>query len=354
MQKDPCTLLNTDTRKRKKNIKKYLIGIGFPFLFISVICFIFIWNTVHFAKTPCNISGKNKTFIIKPGQNLFKISENLLHKNLIKNSMLFRLMVRFKKKASALKAGEYNISSAMSPEKILNIFTSGKIKLHKIVIPEGLNIDETAALVEKAGFGSKKHFIMLAKNKKFARALGIKGDTLEGYLFPETYFFAKGTSQKQIIIRMVEQFNRVFTLKWRKRAKKMGFSVHQIVTLASIIEKETGNALERPVISSVFHNRLKKKMPLESDPTVIYGIKNFNGNITKKDLMTKTAYNTYRIKGLPPGPIANPGKLSLKAALFPACTDYLFFVSKNNSTHKFSETLKEHNRAVRKYQLKIK
>jgi len=150
---------------------------------------------------------------------------------------------------------------------------------------------------------------------------------------------------------MVKEFNRVFTLKWRKRAKALGFSVHDIVTLASIIEKETGNAGERSLVSSVFHNRLKKNIPLESDPTVIYGIKNFNGNITKKNLNTKTPYNTYRMKGLPHGPIANPGRLSLKAALFPADTHYLFFVSKNDSTHKFSKTIGEHNRAVRKYQL---
>ena len=131
----------------------------------------------------------------------------------------------------------------------------------------------------------------------------------------------------------------------------MGFTVHEIVTLASIIEKETGEASERPVISSVFHNRLEKGMRLESDPTVIYGIEDFDGNITRKDLRTPTPYNTYVIKGLPPGPIANPGKMSLQAALYPADTEYIFFVSKKDSTHKFSKTLKEHNRAVRKYQL---
>ncbi len=345
---------STNTSIWRKRINNFFIYFCVPFLFVLCLCFIFLWNAEHFAKTPYNSSGKKKVFIIKPGQNLFKISENLLHDKLIGNSELFRLMVRFKKESKNLQAGEYSISSAMPPEKILNIFVSGKVKLHKLVIPEGLNINETATLVAKAGFGSKEHFIELAKNKAFARSMGIKGDSFEGYLFPETYFFPDNTSQKDIIIRMVKQFNRVFTTAWRKRAKKMGFSVHQIVTLASIIEKETGNARERPIIASVFYNRLKRKMPLESDPTVIYGIKNFNGDITKKDLKTKTPYNTYRIKGLPPGPIANPGRLSLKAALFPAHTDYLFFVSKNNSTHKFSKTLAEHNRAVRKYQLGFK
>ena len=335
----------------KKNTKKIFLYTGVPVLLITGICLIFLWNVMHFAETPYNLSGKNQTFTINRGENLLKISKNLFHEKLIKSSTMFTLMVRFKHQAGKLQAGEFVISAAMPPEEILNIFVSGRVKLYKLVIPEGLNIEETAAIVERDGFGPKENFIMLARDKKFAKSLGINSDSLEGYLFPETYFFPKNTSQKKIIIQMVKEFNRVFTLKWRKRAKALGFSVHDIVTLASIIEKETGNADERPVVSSVFHNRLKRNIPLESDPTVIYGIKNFNGNITKKDLNTKTPYNTYRMRGLPHGPIANPGKLSLKAALFPADTNYLFFVSKNNSTHKFSKTIKEHNMAVRKYQL---
>ncbi len=336
----------------KIKTKKNFIFIGFPVLFILGIGLILLWYGVHFAKTPCDLSANGKVFFIKPGQNLAIISEELLHKKLICNKSLFVLMTRFKRDSGKIQAGEYLLSASMSPEKMLDIFVQGKVRLHKIVIPEGLNINEIAALVEKAGFGSKEHFVMLARNKKFVRSMGIKGGSFEGYLFPETYFFPKNISQKDIIIQMVKQFNRVFTLKWRKRAENLGFSVNQIVTLASIIEKETGKASERPIIASVFYNRLKRHMRLESDPTVIYGIKNFNGDLTKKDLETPTPYNTYKIKGLPPGPITNPGKMSLKAALFPAHTDYLFFVSKNNSTHKFSKNLREHDRAVRKYQLR--
>jgi UPF0755 protein len=150
---------------------------------------------------------------------------------------------------------------------------------------------------------------------------------------------------------MVNRFHSVFSEEWKKRAAELGFTVHKIVTLASIIEKETGSPKERPLIASVFHNRLKKRMRLESDPTVIYGIKNFNGNLTRKDLKTATPYNTYKISGLPPGPIANPGKASLEAALYPANTNFLYFVSKNDTTHKFSTNLRDHNRAVRKFQL---
>jgi UPF0755 protein len=159
---------------------------------------------------------------------------------------------------------------------------------------------------------------------------------------------------EQIISAMVNRFRSVFSTEWVERAQELGFTVGQIVTLASIIEKETGAAFERPIISSVFHNRLQKKMRLESDPTVIYGIKNFDGNLTRKHLRTHTPYNTYKIRGLPAGPIANPGRASLEAALYPEKTVFLYFVSKRDTTHYFSTSLKEHNLAVRKYQLKRK
>jgi len=155
-----------------------------------------------------------------------------------------------------------------------------------------------------------------------------------------------------IITKMLQRFGSVFTSDWRNRCRELGFSIHAAVTLASIIEKETGAPAERPVISSVFHNRLRKKMRLESDPTVIYRVQNFNGNLTRKHLSARDPYNTYWIRGLPPGPIANPGFESLKAALYPAETPYLYFVSKNDKTHHFSANIREHNRAVRKYQLR--
>ena len=181
--------------------------------------------------------------------------------------------------------------------------------------------------------------------------MGIPGKTVEGYLFPETYFFQKQASAEKIIRAMIGRFKSVFTKEWKNRAQELGFSVHEIVTLASIIEKETGVAKERSIISSVFHNRLEKGIRLASDPTVIYGIENFDGNLTRQDLRTRTPYNTYTNYGLPPGPIANPGKAALEAALYPADTPYLYFVAKPDNTHHFSTTLAEHNRAVRKYQL---
>jgi UPF0755 protein len=186
---------------------------------------------------------------------------------------------------------------------------------------------------------------------EFINQLKIPGMTLEGYLFPDTYFFSKETDCKTLITKMVSTFHKTFNDMWKARAKELDLSVHEVVILASIIEKETGNAKERAVISSVFHNRLKRNMRLESDPTVIYGVSDYHGRIRYKHLRRVTPYNTYKINGLPAGPIANPGALALKAALYPARTNYLFFVSKNDTTHQFSTNLKDHNKAVKKYQL---
>ncbi len=264
---------------------------------------------------------------------------------------MFLILAVLRGQDKSIKAGEYDISPCFSPEKILKIFVSGQIKLYRLTIPEGLNIREIAQLVETAGFGSKKNFMALASDPEFISSFGIKADSLEGYLFPETYFFPRGTGHKKIIKTMVQGFNSVFIPRWHETARKMGFSLHEIVILASIIEKETGVPEERPLIASVFHNRLKKGMRLESDPTVIYGIPDFNGNITRKDLRTPHSYNTYILTGLPGGPIACPGKMSLEAAVFPARTNYLFFVSKQDTTHYFSKNYQEHKRAVMKYQL---
>jgi UPF0755 protein len=328
-------------------------------LFVLFILFftggLFLYLDVSsFVKEPASPSAAEKVFTIAPGQSLKTIAKNLEKKSIISNKIYFSLFTKFKKAGKKLQAGEYILSAAKSPEQILTILIKGKVKLYRITIPEGLNIKEVAALVEKATLSTQKKFIALCHDKSFISSTGIKANSLEGYLFPDTYFFPRHTSCEKIITTMIGHFKIIFTEKWKTRAKNLGFSIHDIVTLASIIEKETGDAQERPLISSVFHNRLAKNMRLESDPTVIYGIKNFDGNIKRKHLKTVTPYNTYQIKGLPVGPIANPGALSLKAALYPVKSKYLFFVSKKDTTHKFSKTIQEHNHAVEKYQLRKK
>jgi len=317
----------------------------------GVIVFLFIHQMRLFLDTPAASHGQTVTFTIAPGQGLGQVAANLEKQGLITSQSQFKLFVRYKRADSRLKAGEYQLSPSKPPAWILDQFLEGRVRLYRLTIPEGLNMDEIALMVQKAGFCAADKFLRLCLDPDFIRTLGVNSHSLEGYLFPETYFFPRHTTCQQIIQKMVTTFHKIYTLEWKNRTKELGFSVHEIVTLAAIIEKETGDAAERPLISSVFHNRLKKNMRLESDPTVIYGDKKFDGRIRKKHLRRITPYNTYQLRGLPLGPIANPGALALKAALYPDESKYLFFVSKNDTTHHFSKTLAEHSRAVRKYQL---
>ena len=321
------------------------------FISFSALSCLFLDLLVYGDKR-ANADNSKKLVVILPGQNLSTIANYLNYTGIIKNPVKFKLLARIKGCDKKIKAGEYLLSSSMPPIKILETIASGKVRLYKITIPEGYNLKQVASIIAKAKLGAKADFLRAATNSSFVYKQGINAETFEGYLFPETYHFPKNITPEKIIAAMVERFRSIFNPEWKKRAKDLNLSIHQVVTLASIIEKETGVSFERPVISSVFHNRLKKRMRLESDPTVIYGLKNFDGNITRKHLATQTPYNTYTIKGLPPGPIANPGSKALEAALYPADTDFLYFVSKKDRTHKFSANIKDHNKAVKKYQLR--
>ena len=336
-------------------MKKTLLFILIPLFIIVCAAAGFIFELRIYADTPANVNTLQNVIVnVRPGQTLRTTADILRQANLIKSRLKFILISRIKGLDKHLKAGEYLLSAAMPPRQILEIMVKGEVNLHKLTVPEGYSIPQIAVLVENANFGSKIDFIKAATDTVLASKNGIVAATFEGYLFPDTYFFPREVAMEQIISAMVNRFWSVFTTEWKVRAKDLGFTVHQIVTLASIIEKETGAAFERPIISSVFHNRLKKKMRLESDPTVIYGIKNFDGNLTRKHLNTHTPYNTYKIRGLPAGPIANPGRASLEAALYPERSVFIYFVSKKDNTHYFSTNLKEHNQAVRKYQLRRK
>jgi len=333
-------------------LKKALLFIGIPLFIVIGIASGLFFELKLFASTPADKSASAPVIInVRPGQTLNTTADILSRENLIKNARKFVLVARFKGYDKRLKAGEYLLSASMTPLQLLEIMVKGTVKLYKLTIPEGYNLDQIAESVDTANFGTKMDFIQAATDIARVRQMGLEGETFEGYLFPDTYFFPKEVTIERIISAMVKRFWSVFVPEWQSRAKDLGLTVHQVVTLASIIEKETGAPFERPIISSVFHNRLKKKMRLESDPTVIYGIKNFDGNLTRKHLTTPTAYNTYKIRGLPSGPIANPGSASLEAALYPDDTKFVYFVSRKDSTHQFSTSLKQHNLAVRKYQL---
>jgi UPF0755 protein len=256
-------------------------------------------------------------------------------------------------KPSNIKAGIYRFVGEISLQQVFDDLALGKVDLVSITLPEGLTANDMAVILEEKGITSKKDFIQIAYDESSPEKFGLPGPTLEGYLFPDTYRFARDLEAKEVISAMILRFKSV--AKELSPELQVGkLNLQKWVTLASIIEKETGAPIERPRIASVFLNRLKKRMRLETDPTVIYGIKNFDGNIRKKDLRTDNPYNTYTRHGLPLGPIASPGKESLKAVLYPAKTDYLYFVSKKDGTHYFSKTYKEHLRAVRKFQLRRK
>ncbi len=310
------------------------------------------WNISEYAKTPGSGTLEKVHLTVKPGMPFSLLTERLADRGLIRSPLRFHILARLKGDDRRIKAGEYLLYPTMTPARILEILTQGRVRERSVTIPEGYTLHQIGAAMDDAEIVSKADFIGAATDPAFVKEKGISGATFEGYLFPSTYNFSITVHAAGVVSRMTDQFKTVFTPEWEARAKELGYTVHEIVTLASIIEKETGAAHERPVISSVFHNRLKKGMRLQSDPTVIYGIPNFNGNLTKKHLKTPTPYNTYQKAGFPIGPIANPGAAAIEAALYPAETKYLYFVSRKDGTHEFSTNLKDHNRAVRKYQLR--
>ncbi len=322
------------------------------FLGISLAWFLG-WRFYYEAHRPADPKGSPVVLEIKPGSHLKQIALALESRKLIRSATIFRTLAYLENNQNKIKSGEYELSPADTTAGILQKLTEGQIVLHPVTFPEGYNRREMAGLLEQKGLVDAKRFLDLSADADFIRELGFSAPTLEGYLFPETYHFNKTAGAEKIIRIMADTFNkRTRSLNLEIQARALSFSSHEIITLASIIEKETGKNSERRIISSVFHNRLKKDMRLQSDPTVIFAIKDFDGNIRKKDLSIDSPYNTYKYKGLPPGPIANPGIESIQAALDPAETSFIYFVSKQDGSHKFSSNLIEHNRAVQKYQLK--
>jgi len=291
---------------------------------------------------------------IPVGVTMAEVTELLKAKGVIRSRALFSALARWRGVDIHIKAGEYQFSNRMLPNEVLNKLIRGEQIKYSITIPEGLTLIRIADLYNERDLADKDRFIQLATDPTFAATLGVEQENLEGYLYPDTYKFIRNMGEKNIIRRMVKRFNEFYLEQFKQREKELELSRREVVTIASLIEKETGRSDERPLISAVFHNRLKRKMRLRCDPTVIYGLDNFNGNLTKRDLMTYTPFNTYLIHGLPPTPIANPGIDSIRAALYPADVDYLYFVSKNDGTHFFSSTLTEHNRAVQEYQRSLR
>lgn len=287
---------------------------------------------------------------VESGDSFATVTRKLRAQRVISNGLFFSLWARFNGAEKKIHQGLYRFESSVAPWEVLERLVAGKGIFHSVTIPEGLTIKEIAELLDKMQIANKEKFLAAAADPSVLTALGLGDKGLEGYLFPSTYHFTPGTPERDIVIAMAEQFRRSSQPLLVKTATTKQFSTHELLTLASIVEKETGVEAERGLVAAVFHNRLKRQMPLQSDPTVIYGLKDYNGNLTKKDLRDDNPYNTYRIGALPPGPICNPSLSSIKATLNPADVPYIYFVSKNDGTHAFSETIEEHNQAVKTYQ----
>ncbi len=308
-----------------------------------------VWWMTAPVSSP-SVEPPPRLVVIPEGATLRQVAVLLEQAGVIRNRGGFLILGKIASADRRIPAGEYELHAGMRPAEILSRILNGQVVLHAVTIPEGYTFTQIADLLTQKGLSDPDEFLQLARDKQFIQTLNLDVATLEGYLFPNTYRLPRNAKAKDVITTMVTGLWEVFTPELRERAKQVNMSVHEVLTLASVIEKETSMDAERELISAVFHNRLRRKIPLQSDPTVIYGLNSFDGNLKKRDLDVRSPYNTYRIKGLPPGPIANPGLHSIRAALYPAPATYLYFVSRNDGTHQFSSTLVEHNRAVDKYQ----
>lgn len=325
---------------------------------------ILLWGLAQyrsFLETPVTPPGGRAAIEVEPGTSLRALGRRLAAEGLIEDvtlplagSVFYLWAHKIEDAGARIRAGEYLFEGPHRPAEILEVIVAGRVRTYRITIPEGLRLDEIMPLFEEAGVGRAAELMELAFDPGFARGLGIEADSLEGYVFPSTYHLPRGLSARRILEGTISQFQSAWRAADAQRRDGVTLDRHEAVTLASIIEKETGAAHERPKISCVFHNRLRDNWRLQTDPTVIYAKilthGEWDGRLTRRDLETPHPYNTYTERGLPPGPIASPGAKALKAALNPPDCPYFFFVSRNDGTHEFCPDYECHTRAVRRFQ----
>ena len=308
----------------------------------------------HYGRTPGPGGPAPVVLTIEPGTPLPQIARQLGCAGVIRHPWGFRLLARTLRVDTAIKAGEYRFAVPVSPRQVLATLVAGSVLTHAVTIPEGSTVRDIAVALAAAGICAAAPIEQLCGDPAFVARLDARGPSLEGYLFPETYRFARCTAPQAVLTQMVAHCREIIAQERQAAGTDAGPDEHTLLTLASIVEKETGRDDERPLVAAVLHNRLRRGMRLECDPTVLYGIRleerDFGGRLRRRHLDSASAYNTYRIAGLPPGPICSPGRLSIRAVLQPAAVNYLYFVSRNDGTHLFSATLQQHNRAVRRYQ----
>ena len=307
------------------------------------------------AVRPYKGYGGTEQFVeIPQGAGSITIARTLVNDGVVRDVTSFRIALWLNGKARHLQAGEYRFDRPVTAREVADKIARGDVYVIPITFPEGFTIRQMADEYAAKQFGSASDFTEAAKNAALIRAMDPEARTLEGYLFPDTYKLPRKSTATQLVSRMVTDFEKAVTPQLLDAIAARGLTVHQWVTLASIVEKETGNPGERPLVAAVYLNRLKHGMILQCDPTVIYALDRaglYDGNLTRANLQFDSPYNTYRYPGLPPGPIASPGRASLEAAANPADVPYLYFVAKGDGTHVFATTLEEHNRNVATYQL---
>lgn len=328
--------------------KRTAIGLS---VVASLFLVIFVFAKVMFAfYSP--YSGNETSFTIRSGEGFSSINYRLKKEQVISNARLFHYYTKYKDSLTKFKAGTYAITDGMHMGEVLETLTNGTPILTSVTIPEGKNMFEIGKIFEQNKITTYSAFVKACRDPKNISLIGVvSAPSLEGYLFPDTYKFAPNTPANTVVATMVRLFNeKVQNLNFSKSK----LSKFKVITLASIVEKETGAKFERRTIAGVYLNRLEKRMRLQADPTTIYGIwENFDGNLKRKHLLQKTKYNTYKMSGLPLGPIASPSLAAIKAVLKPEEHKFIYFVSKNDGTHVFTPTYKEHLKAVDYWQKNI-
>jgi UPF0755 protein len=314
-----------------------------------------VWLLVGAGRPYKGYDGAEQFVEVPPGAGPASIGRRLAESGVIRDRVSFRVALARSGQARRLQAGEYRFDRPMNTREVIDKIARGDVFLRPITFPEGLTIRQMSEIYERETGGSKAEFLRAARNPALIRDIDAAAEDLEGYLFPDTYALPRSTTADQLVARMVTAFRDGLTPDLVQRATARGLSVRELVTLASLVEKETAKAEERPVVAAVYTNRLRIGMGMQCDPTVIYALERagkYTGDLTREDLRFDSPYNTYRYAGLPPGPIASPGRASVEAAAAPAEVPYIYFVSRNDGSHVFSATLDEHNRNVFEYQVK--
>jgi UPF0755 protein len=312
---------------------------------IIILFFVIQWMILPI---PWRAEGDSVPITIQQGDSMSRIVQRLNEAKLIEGGKDLLVVAKLLGKDRQVQAGRYDFEKGVTLYSVFTRLIKGDVTLNQVTIPEGRTLKQIAGILQREIQIDSSEFVRIAMDSEFTRSMGIPASSLEGYLFPDTYKFSWGISPEKVAQSMVEQFTNTFDDNLKRRAEEINFSTPQVVTLASMIEAEAKVDEERETISAVYHNRLKRGMLLQCDPTVIYALPELDRPLLLKDLEIDSPYNTYKHTGLPPGPIGNPGKASILAALYPADEDYLYFVHRGDGTHIFSTTLSQHNRARNK------